>query len=105
MRCCHVVGGLRDSKFTLVVYQAVSAIVNVSGGDMRKAITLLQSCYRWKGEEGVTAADVTDISGVCGPGGNGCGSFRHELRYVVVHTGGARSRCGGAVDGMPEPVV
>lgn len=41
-------------------------IVDISGGDMRRAITMLQSVYRLKGGQTVqiTAADILEISGV-----------------------------------------
>eukprot|EP00123_Amoebidium_parasiticum_P000826 comp11724_c0_seq2/m.6311 comp11724_c0_seq2/g.6311 ORF comp11724_c0_seq2/g.6311 comp11724_c0_seq2/m.6311 type:complete len:320 (-) comp11724_c0_seq2:303-1262(-) len=42
----------------------IPAVIATSGGDMRRAITLLQSCHRWKGDLGVTTQDVTDIAGV-----------------------------------------
>lgn len=43
------------------VYQT---IVDVSGGDMRRAITMIQSCYRLKGSSApITSADILEISG------------------------------------------
>lgn len=39
--------------------------MGVSGGDMRRAITTLQSCYRLKGSNlQITKEDIEDISGV-----------------------------------------
>jgi replication factor C subunit 2/4 len=38
--------------------------MDTSEGDMRKAITFLQSAGRLKGEEGVTKADIYEIAGV-----------------------------------------
>jgi replication factor C subunit 2/4 len=58
---------IADKEDAHVEDGAVAEIVRVSGGDMRKAITLLQSCSRWRGDEHVTAQDVTDISGVSKP--------------------------------------
>lgn len=51
------------------VYQAV---VDISGGDMRRAITMLQSCHRLKGaqtgpDERLTQADLMEISGMVPP--------------------------------------
>ena len=44
--------------------QAVEALLETSEGDMRKAITTLQSAARLKGKEGVTKADVVEVAGV-----------------------------------------
>ncbi len=38
--------------------------MRVSGGDMRKAITYLQSAARLRGEDTVTEEDIREISGV-----------------------------------------
>lgn len=48
------------------VYQAV---VDISGGDMRRAITMLQSCHRLKGAdaEPLNQADIMEISGMVPP--------------------------------------
>lgn len=44
---------------------AFLSIVEVSGGDMRRAITTLQSCYRLKGGSfKITKEDIMEISGV-----------------------------------------
>lgn len=44
---------------------ALKAIVSTSGGDMRRAITTLQSCYRLKGSDmKITEYDILEISGV-----------------------------------------
>jgi len=42
----------------------VDALVETSEGDLRKAITTLQSSARLKGEEGISKNDVYEISGV-----------------------------------------
>ena len=42
----------------------ISKIVEVSEGDMRKAITFLQSVSRLKGSEEVTEEDIMEIAGV-----------------------------------------
>ena len=44
--------------------QAVDAVLETSEGDMRKAITTLQSAARLKGREGVTKADIVEVAGV-----------------------------------------
>ncbi|XP_048748199.2 replication factor C subunit 4-like [Ostrea edulis] len=44
--------------------ESIQALMDTSEGDMRKAITYLQSAGRLKGEEGVTKADVYEIAGV-----------------------------------------
>ena len=45
-------------------FQVLDSIIDFSEGDLRKAITLLQSAYRLKGDESITVDDITDISGV-----------------------------------------
>jgi replication factor C subunit 2/4 len=42
---------------------ALSAIMTASGGDMRKAVTFLQSSHQLSAGCPVTTATVTDISG------------------------------------------
>ena len=42
----------------------MDALVETSEGDLRKAITTLQSSARLKGGEAVTKTDVYEISGV-----------------------------------------
>lgn len=42
----------------------IDSVIDFSEGDLRKAITLLQSAHRLKGEEAVTLEDIADISGV-----------------------------------------
>ncbi len=49
---------------TVRTFQAIDALLYVSEGDMRKAITYLQSVARLKGEETLTKADVYEIAGV-----------------------------------------
>lgn len=51
----------------VLVEQAVfKSIVDISGGDMRRAISMLQSCYRLKGTAGgeITLEDITEVSGI-----------------------------------------
>lgn len=49
-----------------VLYQTgvIEELVKVSEGDMRKAITYLQSAARLKGDEEVTIQDIIEISGI-----------------------------------------
>ena len=42
----------------------MEAIILTSEGDLRKAITSLQSCARLKGDDDVKKEDVYEISGV-----------------------------------------
>jgi len=44
--------------------KAIHELIKISEGDMRKAITYLQSAYRLKGEDTVEADDITEIAGV-----------------------------------------
>ncbi|XP_061170521.1 replication factor C subunit 4-like [Saccostrea echinata] len=44
--------------------EAIQALMDTSEGDMRKAITYLQSAARLKGDEEVTQGDVYEIAGV-----------------------------------------
>ena len=41
----------------------LDAIMDVSGGDMRKAVTYLQTCHQLSGGNAISLDDVTDISG------------------------------------------
>lgn len=44
---------------------AYKAIVDISGGDMRRAITTLQSCYRLKGaQHKIECSDLMEMSGI-----------------------------------------
>lgn len=44
--------------------EAVDALLETSEGDMRKAITTLQSSARLRGKDGVTKADIVEVAGV-----------------------------------------
>lgn len=44
--------------------EAIGCIVDVSGGDMRRAITILQSTHRLRNNQNISKADILDISGV-----------------------------------------
>lgn len=48
-----------------VLYQAITELVKCTEGDMRKAVTFLQSVARFRTNQTVTTADVHDITGVC----------------------------------------
>ncbi|XP_063702322.1 replication factor C subunit 4 [Culicoides brevitarsis] len=59
---------ISDSELIKVDPEALKAIVGISGGDMRRAITTLQSCYRLKGNENaITETDILEISGFVPP--------------------------------------
>jgi len=45
-------------------FQALSALLYTSEGDLRKAITFLQSASRLKAEDIITQADIYNIAGV-----------------------------------------
>ena len=47
--------------------EVLDRLVDVSGGDMRQAITMLQCSHRLNGGEEITTADVEDAAG-CVPG-------------------------------------
>lgn len=48
--------------------EVYAAVVEISGGDLRRAITMLQSCYRLKGSNTkITKADILEISGYVPP--------------------------------------
>ncbi|XP_074658550.1 replication factor C subunit 4-like [Tubulanus polymorphus] len=55
------VGGKEEVKYT---EQAIKKLMQVSEGDLRKAITLLQSAHRLKGETGIDEIDISEIAGV-----------------------------------------
>uniref|UniRef100_A0A1B6DZ74 Replication factor C subunit 2 n=1 Tax=Clastoptera arizonana TaxID=38151 RepID=A0A1B6DZ74_9HEMI len=44
--------------------KVLPALVETSGGDMRRSITCLQSCARLKGSEGIVYEDVLEVTGV-----------------------------------------
>eukprot|EP00040_Diaphanoeca_grandis_P029084 m.169367 g.169367 ORF g.169367 m.169367 type:complete len:351 (-) comp31563_c0_seq2:359-1411(-) len=44
--------------------EVLQRLVVLSGGDMRQAITLLQSCFRLKGGEPIEVCDVEDAAGI-----------------------------------------
>ena len=46
----------------------VAQVIAASGGDLRKAITLLQSASYIRGKEAVTTQDILEIAGVCRKG-------------------------------------
>lgn len=56
---------ISDNEKVQVNQEALKAVMQVSGGDMRRAITILQSCYRLKGSDHpITKEDIYEISGV-----------------------------------------
>ncbi|XP_065841303.1 replication factor C subunit 4-like [Oscarella lobularis] len=46
---------------------SIRALIETSGGDLRKAITNLQSCHRLKGDSGITENDVVEVAGIIPP--------------------------------------
>ena len=48
----------------VVLFQAIGALVMTSEGDMRKAITYLQSAARLKGGDKISTDDIMEIAGV-----------------------------------------
>ncbi|XP_001633013.2 replication factor C subunit 4 [Nematostella vectensis] len=43
--------------------KAIDEVIKISEGDMRKAITFLQSAHRLKGDSGIVAEDIIEIAG------------------------------------------
>lgn len=67
----HIIERLKDISATEKVNveeEALKDIVEISGGDMRKAITTLQSCYRLKcgsdSSHKITHDDILEMSGI-----------------------------------------
>lgn len=44
--------------------ESLQTLIDTSGGDLRRAITCLQSCARLKGAEGIMMEDVLEVTGV-----------------------------------------
>ncbi len=57
---------ISEAEKVRVTEEGMSALLETSGGDLRRAITTLQSCTRLRGgeEEAVDKADVYELSGV-----------------------------------------
>lgn len=53
-----------DKESVKITESGLEAVISTSEGDLRKAITSLQSCARLKTEEEVTEDDVYEITGV-----------------------------------------
>ncbi|XP_055550449.1 replication factor C subunit 4 [Wyeomyia smithii] len=54
-----------EQESVVVDEQVYKDIVDISGGDLRRAITTLQSCHRLKGKEAkIEHADILEMSGV-----------------------------------------
>lgn len=45
--------------------EVVEQVISASQGDLRRAITLLQSASHLKGSEVITGQDILEIAGVC----------------------------------------
>ncbi|RMX48609.1 hypothetical protein pdam_00007989 [Pocillopora damicornis] len=54
----------KTTRFCLICNYAIQELIKISEGDMRKAITYLQSAQRLKGEDVVEADDISEIAGV-----------------------------------------
>ncbi|EDQ89075.1 uncharacterized protein MONBRDRAFT_21527 [Monosiga brevicollis MX1] len=55
---------IRDAENVKCADEVLQTIVKVSGGDMRQAITFLQSCHRLRGDLGIETSHVEDVSGL-----------------------------------------
>lgn len=56
---------IAEEEKVLLEEKVLDYIIETSGGDMRRAITLLQSCCRLKGkDQKVANEDVSEVSGV-----------------------------------------
>lgn len=56
-----------EERVLIVDENVYKSIVEISGGDMRRAISMLQSCYRLKGGSAnieITLTDITEVSGI-----------------------------------------
>lgn len=72
----------------------VKQIISASRGDLRKAITLLQSASHLKGSEVVTGQDILEIAGVCGHEGAKPGMWSSWPQALIyVHTCFSISGC------------
>lgn len=65
----------------------VDQVISASQGDLRKAITLLQSASHLKGSEMVTGQDILEIAGVR--------QVQHCRDIVLVNTSGGATLIGG----------
>ena len=66
-------------------------VIEASGGDLRKAITLVQSASHIKGKESITSQDIVEIAGVRGESGSRLG---YGERGGVRGASGSRLGCG-----------
>ncbi|GIX92251.1 replication factor C subunit 4 [Caerostris extrusa] len=64
--------------------QVIDSVIDFSEGDLKKAITLLQSAHRLKGDEGVSVNDIADISGNLGYEGYTTGQVINQLHDEIV---------------------
>ncbi|KJE93944.1 replication factor C subunit 2/4 [Capsaspora owczarzaki ATCC 30864] len=54
-----------DKEGLQIDASAINQLTAASGGDMRRAITLMQCCFRLNGSDPITADDVVAAAGVC----------------------------------------
>lgn len=57
----------KEERVLIVDESVYKSIVDISGGDMRRAISMLQSCYQLKGGSAnieITLADIMEVSGI-----------------------------------------
>lgn len=60
---CHVVAASENVELQP---GCLDAIMKVSAGDMRKAVTYLQTCHQLSGGAPISMEDIVDISGQVG---------------------------------------
>ena len=70
----------------LLASGALSAIMTASGGDMRKAVTFLQSSHQLSAGSPVTIGIVTDISGQVRLSNISSIDVRHQEPHTVSST-------------------
>lgn len=57
----------KEERVSIAGDEVYQSIVDISGGDMRRAISMLQSCYRLKGGSAnidIELSDITEVSGI-----------------------------------------
>ncbi|KPP74297.1 replication factor C subunit 4-like [Scleropages formosus] len=64
--------------------EGIGALVRVSEGDLRKAITFLQSAARLNGDKEITESDVTEIAGNIIDEGYAAMQIIHQLHDTII---------------------
>ncbi|XP_067053406.1 replication factor C subunit 4-like [Acropora muricata] len=64
--------------------KAIHELIQISEGDMRKAIIYLQSAYRLKGEDTVEAKDITEIAGEIIAEGHAAAQIINQVHDRIV---------------------